>query len=159
MNKYALLLIAGSCRIILLLDTGLVHFAECILHFVQWGQRLKGTRLFWTTGHSDHAVTRCVWRFASPRLRLGIGASLLSVSIGSQHIVWLVFTVRWEQWISSAIGSIRADTRLKSSLNRWSPFKFVRAGATEFVRRICRCALSENAFKGRISSWQLQYSI
>ena len=34
MNKYALLLIAGSCRIILLLDTGLVHFAECILHFV-----------------------------------------------------------------------------------------------------------------------------
>ena len=40
-----------------------------------------------TTGHSDHAVTRDVWRFASPRLRLGIVASLLSVSIGSQHTV------------------------------------------------------------------------
>ena len=38
------------------------------------------------------------------------GASLLSVSIGSQHIVWLVYTVRWEQWISSAVGSIRSDT-------------------------------------------------
>ena len=34
------------------------------------------------------------WRFASPRLRLGIVASLLSVSIGSHHIVWLVYIVR-----------------------------------------------------------------
>ena len=38
-------------------------------------------RSFWTTCHSDHAVTRGrVWRLASPRLRLGIVASLLSVS-------------------------------------------------------------------------------
>ena len=28
-----------------------------------------GTRLFRATGHSDHAVTRGVWRFASPRNR------------------------------------------------------------------------------------------
>ena len=69
-----------------------------------------GTRMLWTTSHSDHAVTSGVWRFASPRLCLGIVASLLSVSIGSQHIVWLVYTVRWEQWISSSIGSIRPDS-------------------------------------------------
>ena len=75
--------------------------------------RLKprsGTRSFWTTGHSDHDVTRGVWRFASPRLRLGILTSLLSVSIGSQHIVWLVYSIQWDQWISSTIGSIRPNT-------------------------------------------------
>ena len=66
-----------------------------------------GSRSFWSSGHSDHALARGFWRFASPRLRLGIVASLLSVSIGSQHIVWLVYTVQWEQWISSTIGSIR----------------------------------------------------
>ena len=50
-----------------------------------------GTRTLWTTGHSDHAVTWGDWRFASPRLRLGIVATLPSVSIGSQHIVCLVY--------------------------------------------------------------------
>ena len=50
-------------------------------------------------GRFDPAVTVImlspggVWRFASPRLHLGIIASLLLVAIGSQHIVWLVYTV------------------------------------------------------------------
>ena len=48
------------------------------------------------------------WRFASPRLRLGIVASLHSIV--SQHIIWLVYTVQWEQRISSTVGSIRSDT-------------------------------------------------
>ena len=41
---------------------------------------------------SDHALARGFWRLASPRLRLGIVASLLSDSIVSQHIFWLVYT-------------------------------------------------------------------
>ena len=81
----------------------------------------QGTRTLWTTGHSDHAVTQGDWRFASPRLRLGIVASLIWVSnsIGSQHIVWLVYTILWEQCISSSIGSIRPN----SSRNK---FKWIR---------------------------------
>ena len=66
---------------------------------------------------SYHALTWGDWRFASPRLCLGIIASLLSVSIGSQHIVWLVYTVWWEQWICSSICSIRPNsvTRLRAA--------------------------------------------
>ena len=77
---------------------------------------LNGSRSFWSSGHSDHALARGFWRLASPRLRLGIVASLLSDSIVSQHIVWLVYTVRWEQWISSTVGSIRSDNESTFSL-------------------------------------------
>ena len=87
-----------------------------LLKSVRCCQILPGTRTFWTTGHSDHALTRGDWRFTSPRLRLGIVASLLSVSTGSQHIVWLVYTVPWEQWISSSIGSILPNSMFKKSL-------------------------------------------
>ena len=83
---------------------------------LQFFSYLKGTRTLWTTGLSDHALTRGDWRFASPQLCLGIIALLLSVSIGSQHIVWLVYTVWWEQWTSSTIGSIRPDSYLKTQL-------------------------------------------
>ena len=86
-----------------------------------YGSSHQIRRTLWTTGHSDHAVTQGDWRFASPRLRLGIVASLLWVSnsIGFQHIVWLVYTILWEQCISSSIGSIRPN----SSRNK---FKWIR---------------------------------
>ena len=71
----------------------LVYTVQCTVYTVQ-AYTVQGRFEPPVTVIMQHAVTQGDWRFASPRLRLGIVASLLSVSIGSQHIVWLVYAVQ-----------------------------------------------------------------
>ena len=112
---------------------------------------LNGSRSFWSSGHSDHALARGFWRFASPRLRLGIVSSLLSDSIVSQHIVWLVYTVRWEQWISSTVGSIRSDTRL------WISMSGYRSLWPLYVQSSVHCTYSFLRRKCKYKNWRFLY--